>query len=415
MKMQFAPEGASGEARPHPLLRGQFPALTGFRGICILWVVFTHLPIHLPAFLENPRERWGIGVDFFLAVSGFLVTRSLYQSDWATRVRGGGTWDAAREFFVRRISRIFPPYIAFMLFVAVLALVVDRSLYERLAGIASIVPSFPLFYSNYTVPLYMPQVPVMLYITWSLAFQEQFYLILLGFYSASRRLLAPLLLAAGLASLLARLGTVLLVWQGEGYHTAQIQMWLHLRFDALSWACLAWIYYDSLGPLWATRSRARLANLAAALSLGAILSAHLLFPGDLALAIIYCFKGAVLAFVIRAICELDSERTAKMGQPAAGRVSGRFVTLLRNPWLGKIGISAYEIYLLNGVAIAGVQRLHLSSPIWVVLAVYAIAVGVGRLSYVVFGKPSQSWLKQALRGKNLPKTAGAPAASAIES
>ncbi|HUP58409.1 MAG TPA: acyltransferase family protein, partial [Bdellovibrionota bacterium] len=116
---KFASSSSHGQA--HPLLGKQFPTLTGFRGLCILWVVFVHMPLELPIWLENPTSRWGIGVDLFLAISGFLVTRSLYQSHQIVIGKGGTGFQAAKEFLIRRVSRIFPPYFALLAIIAALA------------------------------------------------------------------------------------------------------------------------------------------------------------------------------------------------------------------------------------------------------------------------------------------------------
>jgi peptidoglycan/LPS O-acetylase OafA/YrhL len=382
-------EFASSPAQAHPkaLLGKQFPTLTGFRGLCILWVVFVHMPLELPIWLENPTSRWGIGVDLFLAISGFLVTRSLYQSHQIVTGKGGTGLQAAKEFLIRRVSRIFPPYFALLAIIAALALLIDRNLHARLVETSAILWSFPLFFSNYTIPL-QPNVPTILNGTWSLGFQEQFYFILVLFYLLSPSRFRHLVLYAGLFSLVTRLATVLFVW-GEGSHTAHLEMWLHLRFDAITWSCLAWVYYDELGALWKTPGRARLANAGVFLALCAVLAGHSFFPGDLAQAITYCFKGPVLALVVRAVCQTDASQAL-------------FPRFLRWRPIGRVGVAAYEIYLVNAMVIAALMKLKLNTrmPLLFVALCFVCSVIAGRIAYETFGKRSQEWMKAFLRGKS---------------
>lgn len=367
-----------------PASKDRFPALTGFRGICILWVVFVHVNYEWGPLIDSFRDRWGIGVDFFFAISGFLVTRSLLQCAKAAQGKPNPKLTAAKDFALRRVSRILPPYLALLAFVAALALLVDRNLYERLTAIAWALPSFLFVFPNYTVGMIRTEVPEILAALWSIGFQEQFYLVLLICFSLSPKRLPQTLLGLGLLSLVIRLVYVFFVWPPEG-HSAQLQMWLHLRFDAISWSCLACIYFDRLGILWSTPSRARVTNALAMLSLAAVLAAHTWIPGDRAQAMIYCFKGIVLALVIRAICELRFD------------VKGIFGSILRTVALRRVGTIAYEIYLLNAVMIAALPRIGVAhGPLNVVLAFVLTYLGAS-LFYELFSRPVQDWIK----GKSL--------------
>lgn len=350
-------------------LNVNFEVLTGFRAIAILWVIFSHLPFKLPDVIDRFQHRWAIGVDLFLAISGYLVTRSLFQCDQTHSSRAA----AAKDFAVRRISRIFPPYYATVLLIAILALFVDPALRARLTSASDLIPSFLFFFSNYTMPDAMDRVPAFLIMTWSLSFQEQFYATLVAFYMISKRYLGPLLIGAGLLSMALRFWFVF-TSDPTQIHPSHLMMWLHLRFDAVAWACAAWIYGDRLRRFWATRKSARAMNWLTLLLVAGVLAAHSEIPGFLPQAIIYSIKGPALALVVLCLVHMEKER-------------GWFPSLLRRPWLGQIGISAYEIYLLNTLIVAAVLKLNIQNP-WVASAlIYLLTVGSGWFAYRIFGRP----------------------------
>jgi peptidoglycan/LPS O-acetylase OafA/YrhL len=95
------------------------PALDGLRGLAVLMVLAFHF-LHIDGegsaveriLLSASRAGWA-GVDLFFVLSGFLITGILLDA------RGGQ--DYFRAFYARRVLRIFPLYYAYL---AVLFLVV---------------------------------------------------------------------------------------------------------------------------------------------------------------------------------------------------------------------------------------------------------------------------------------------------
>ncbi len=100
------------------LVLKRVPALDGLRGLAILAVVEFHFAEGLTnasrpesAIYNVFRTGW-LGVDLFFVLSGFLITGILSNSK--------GTPGYFRNFYWRRALRIFPPYYAFLFVFGVL-------------------------------------------------------------------------------------------------------------------------------------------------------------------------------------------------------------------------------------------------------------------------------------------------------
>jgi peptidoglycan/LPS O-acetylase OafA/YrhL len=148
---------------------GRLPALDGIRGLAIIWVVLhnttdllpptLHGTSHLLAFLVHPG--W-IGVQLFFALSGFLITGSLLDTQRATNY--------FRAFYAKRALRILPLYYT----VLILLLIVAPALHlgpTLLQANPKEQLSLWLFIVNWT-----HTAPYGFAHFWSLAVEEQFYL-----------------------------------------------------------------------------------------------------------------------------------------------------------------------------------------------------------------------------------------------
>lgn len=140
--------------------RRHFANLDGLRFVSIAMVVWHH-GIPLDQGGAQILLRGFLGVDFFFVLSGFLITTLLLRE----RSEYGDF--SLRDFYLRRVLRIFPVY--FFVVGSVSAY------YIFIAGqteLAWLVPFYALFLSNFLID-HIPN----LYITWSLAVEEQYYLV----------------------------------------------------------------------------------------------------------------------------------------------------------------------------------------------------------------------------------------------
>ncbi|HEX3617598.1 MAG TPA: acyltransferase [Solirubrobacteraceae bacterium] len=142
-----------------PRRLGHRPVLDGLRGIAILLVMLTH---------TNVLPNGYVGVDLFFALSGFLITTLLYE-EW---YRTGGI--SLRRFYGRRARRLLPA-LGLMI---VIALMIDVVCYPMTGwpfGWKALTSA--LFVNNWLAATGHAKALGSLNPTWSLAQEEQFYLV----------------------------------------------------------------------------------------------------------------------------------------------------------------------------------------------------------------------------------------------
>ncbi len=154
------PSAATAELTPHAafLARRTFTALDGLRAIGILAVVWHHT-------LGGPGR---LGASLFFLLSGFLVTTILVRE----RARKGSI-DVLR-FRTRRARRLYPLYFTVLAGYTGLVALVEQAGPAR-ADFFAHLPAFATFTSNLFVDLEGER--TIFYFAWSLAAQEQFYLL----------------------------------------------------------------------------------------------------------------------------------------------------------------------------------------------------------------------------------------------
>ena len=211
------------------------PALDGVRGIAILLVLIHHFTVFSPsgpfeAGLASVALLGWSGVDLFFVLSGFLITGILIDARGSDRYFG--------SFYARRSLRIFPLYFL-MVFLSFVVLPRLPSLQLILAGPTE-VPQWPYwtYLVNFAVAERNQFLHGVLDIAWSLAIEEQFYLVwAVVVWALSPRWLGPLcafivLLAPTLRNLAVSGGT----------EPISVYVLPHFRADTLALGgLLAWL------------------------------------------------------------------------------------------------------------------------------------------------------------------------------
>lgn len=163
------------------------PQLDVLRGVAVLSVILYHAVDIVPHLPLRPIFGLGyLGVDLFFVLSGFLITGILVRTKSS---RGYFT-----NFYSRRALRIWPLYYALLLFTFVALPAVHPQIRATIFERSHPWEAFPFFLQNLMLN---GQAFDTLRVTWSLAIEEQFYLVWpLIVFLAPRRMLKPLTLAA---------------------------------------------------------------------------------------------------------------------------------------------------------------------------------------------------------------------------
>jgi len=169
-----------------------FGSLDGLRAIAVLGVIWQHV--------AGPHGgalgRTGLGVSLFFAISGFLITTLLLRE----HRRNGSI--SLRRFYIRRTLRIFPLYFAVLGVYLALVLLTRADTPEGRTFLQDNLLPYATYTANWFVLGDAAQ-DAIFYHAWSLATEEQFYLvwpaILLGLLAFARR--SAVFLAAACAVL----------------------------------------------------------------------------------------------------------------------------------------------------------------------------------------------------------------------
>lgn len=151
-------------------MREKIPQLDALRGIAILLVIAHNATLHYgtASYLRPLFDRAWMGVDLFFVLSGFLISGILLDTK--------ETPNYFKNFYARRVLRIWPLYYCLL---ALMFVVLPRvSAAQGVTIFAKSSPwwAYPLFMQNFLLPL-STDAAGPLGVTWSLAIEEQFYLV----------------------------------------------------------------------------------------------------------------------------------------------------------------------------------------------------------------------------------------------
>ncbi len=319
--------------------RSRFGNLDGLRFICIFMVLWHHNPM-VPSDVMQLFGRGFLGVDFFFVLSGFLITTLLLRETART-----GKF-SMRNFYIRRLLRIVPVYFFVVTCVALYYIGVDGR-----TELIRLLPYYYLFLSNFLTE----HIPL-LTITWSLSVEEQYYMLWpLALLLLPPRFLGPaclILIALNVAGAMGLFGTSPLTFGP-------------LRI-ALPTATYAPIIMGSLAALWLHKpaSFARLYALTSArptpVLLGLFLIAFLQFgPENVEGLPNLVIHASMTLLLVSLVVREDTLLTP-------------FLTL---PFVARVGVVSYGIYLYHLIALDVVMRLSAAMgglPSGVVLICYSL-------------------------------------------
>jgi len=313
---------------------GYRPALDGVRGLAIAFVVAFHA-------FGWPRGGT-LGVDLFFVLSGFLITTLLLEEHQAMgRI-------IIRRFYGRRARRLLPALFVLMapfLVLGVVSAATSGSLRSPLfVGLASTLT----YTSNIVVAADPSALPAAMIHLWSLAAEEQFYivwplLLLILIRTGGVRLVARALVVLLMAAIVYRLQLLLRGASIERLHYAP-----DTHADSLLIGCAFGCYFTRCGvPVW-IKSSARAREVASAVTLLLVIAAVVLLeriPQRLAYETQLLPTGFALVAGIFVVCAVTGETVVARG------LSVRPVV-----FLGRISYSLYLWHLPVLVAFAGTHR-----------------------------------------------------------
>ena len=360
--------------------RGHLLALDGVRGLAILMVIGSH------AFESNYDTSGAVirfighflyygmfGVDLFFVLSGFLITGILYDS-----LKDDGYF---RKFYARRALRIFPLYYG----VLAVCLLLTYPLHLHWGDMGWLL----VFYLQNLHPMkiisFTPGAGIGLYHFWSLAVEEQFYLVwpaVVFLIRDKRKLLVTMLVASAMVLLL-RL--VLLL---EGASPFAMHVTMVCRADSLMLGgTLAMLYRSSQ---WQRVQRvapwgfwgATVMMLAYILALQPLLAAHgfygPLWGNGVQYAVLAVGFACLIAWSLR-----------------AGSVCSWFFQL---EWMRFLGKYSYGLYVLHVLvlsimnlplraALLGVTHSKLVAVVGAGVTSLAVSIVAAYASYHLYEKP----------------------------
>jgi peptidoglycan/LPS O-acetylase OafA/YrhL len=145
-----------------------FKCLDGIRALSILAVIWHHTAAHY--FDASPLANSGYhGVSLFFVISGFLITSLII------REKNKNGFVNLKKFYIRRSLRIFPLYYAVLLVYIVAVAVIEGDSADGKEFFSNL-PYYLTYTSNVFVPLIFGE-RIIFYFAWSLAVEEQFYLV----------------------------------------------------------------------------------------------------------------------------------------------------------------------------------------------------------------------------------------------
>lgn len=147
----------------------KIPQLDAVRGVAVLLVLLHNTDVYRSWRLGFISDNGWMGVDLFFVLSGLLITGILLDTKQSKAY--------FKNFYARRCLRIWPLYYSALLFMFVIVPILRPAEVSVIFGARSS-PwwAYPFYLQNFLIPI--PTMATgLLGVTWSLAIEEQFYLV----------------------------------------------------------------------------------------------------------------------------------------------------------------------------------------------------------------------------------------------
>lgn len=361
---------------------GHFPVLDGLRGIAVITVMCYHLEFLVPS-LHTVVKGGFLGVDMFFVLSGFLITSILVKEhDQNGKI-------SLKNFYIRRTLRLMP---AFWVFLITLFFLGKYILPANEAAVIYDNNNF-VYAAVYLMNWHHAAGGVLtgnLNHTWSLAIEEQFYiiwsLVLVKAFAEAR---SRKQIAAGTAFFIILLITQRAIRAALGASIDVLYYSTDTRIDALLIGCLAsMLYCWKLIP-----SRIFSSDAFARVSYMAVIVAFAIFIGffheDLSLyyGSLSMFSAAVAVMILWLITHKNT-------------VVHKFLEFKPLRWLGLI---SYGLYLWHYVFYEFAKSRFENVPVQIFVAL-SLAFVVSSLSFYLIEKPILKIKKRFAKNDRQPRT-----------
>jgi peptidoglycan/LPS O-acetylase OafA/YrhL len=336
------------------------------RALAVTMVIVGHA---IEGQIQGAEDLGGLGVKVFFVLSGFLITRLLLD-EYASH--GGIDFFG---FYRRRVARLMPVFYLYLAFAVALTLHGGREV--PWGAVAS-----SIFYVTNYYQAFTGAATNIVSHCWSLAVEEQFYL------------LWPMLIVAFLrrgTSLAKALVTIVVgVWCWRWFLLASewasvdyLYRALDTRADDLAIGCLAAVLVRS------SRWRERLAVLIRTPGV-----AWLLLTG-LAALVTYGTATPVMKYGLAFVIEPPIVALLMLMTVLVSRQRGWMATVVNHSLLVHIGQISYCMYLFHGLIGFTIRRLTLEQTGILPLALvveYAAIVAFASVSFRFFENPLRRWI-----------------------
>ena len=313
--------------------------IDGLRAVAVLGVVIYHaFPWMIPGGF--------IGVDIFFVISGYLISGILYKGLKATGGDGNFSPFSFREFYARRIRRLFPALITMLMITMAYGWLI--LLPDEFEQLGKHVAAGTLFIQNIvfwqesgyfdTAASLKPLLHL-----WSLAVEEQFYIFFPPILLLIWKRKWPL---AAIMGVLLVISMVCNLWMSVHAGTADFFLTPYRAWEFLGGSLLAWWHYDKGHEEEVPAYREVLSWVGLTLL---VLGMAFIHTGD-------PYPGW------RALLPVTG--TLLLMEGGAGGLKGAWVNrkILSNPAVVWIGLISYPLYLFHWPALSFVHIVKGDSP-----------------------------------------------------